>query len=60
LERDRAEREDRRIEREERRQKENTDREEGILKMQMDMQLRLVELFTLGQSPNRGPPSGEV
>lgn len=59
LERDRAEREERRIEREERRQKENADREERILKMQMDMQLRLAELFTLGQSPNRGPPSGE-
>ncbi|KAG0629962.1 hypothetical protein M758_1G142600 [Ceratodon purpureus] len=59
LERDRAEREERRTEREERRQKENADREERILKMQMDMQLRLAELFTLGQKPNRGAPTGE-
>lgn len=57
LERDRAEQEERRAEREERRQKENADREERILKMQMDMQLRLAELFTLGQ--NRAP-GGEV
>lgn len=60
LERDRAEREARRSERQERRQKENADREERILKMRMDMQLRLAELFILGQNPNRNPPSGEV